>query len=222
MFIYQFKELPLVFIFNEKCACTTIKNIINDIDKLYENDEIKDEKKRFFFAHNNPNSIFQNVTIYDILKNKTHHVIFFMRNPYHRFLSGYTKIRYKSRILQRIDKSKKREECLELIKNYNINVDEWGEIISQIEHKNIEPHFKPQTYNIENIFNYDKLTLYDIEQLSNLNEYVKEHFDIDLNCNIHEKYDLKKSKPTQKTIDSVYEYYKQDFELLHYDKEFKL
>ena len=55
MFIYQFKELPLIFIFNEKCACTTIKNIINDIDKLYDNDEIKDEKKRFFIAHNNPN-----------------------------------------------------------------------------------------------------------------------------------------------------------------------
>tara|TARA_E500000178_G_scaffold230160_1_gene226674 strand:+ start:2971 stop:3108 length:138 start_codon:yes stop_codon:yes gene_type:complete len=42
------------------------------------------------------------------------------------------------------------------------------------------------------------------------------------NCNIHEKYDLKKSKPLEETIDSVYEYYKKDFELLHYDKEFKL
>ena len=123
MFIYQFKNLPLIFIFNEKCACTTIKNIINDIDKLYENDQIKDESKRFLFAHNNPNSMFQNVKINDILKKKTHHVFFFMRNPYHRFLSGYSKIRYKSRILQRIDKSKKPEECLELINNYNINID---------------------------------------------------------------------------------------------------
>ena len=222
MFIYQFKELPLIFIFNEKCACTTIKNIINDIDKLYDNDEIKDEKKRFFIAHNNPNAMFQNVTINNILKNKTHHVLFFMRNPYHRFLSGYSKIRYKSRILQRIDKSKKPEGCLQLINNYNIDVNEWGKIISNIEHKNIEPHFKPQTFKVEKIFNYKKLTLYDIEQLSNLNEYVKEHFDIDLHCNIHEKYDLKKSKPCQETIDSVYEYYKKDFELLHYDKEFKL
>ena len=48
MFIYQFKELPLIFIFNEKCACTTIKNIINDIDKLYKNDQIKNENERFF------------------------------------------------------------------------------------------------------------------------------------------------------------------------------
>lgn len=222
MFIYQFKELPLIFIFNEKCACTTIKNIINDIDKLYDNDKIKDESQRFLFAHNNPNAMFQNVTINNILKNKTHHVLFFMRNPYHRFLSGYSKIRYKSRILQRIDKSKKPEDCLQLINNYNINVDEWGKIISNIEHKNIEPHFKPQTFNVKKIFNYEKLTLYDIEQLSNLNEYVKEHFNIDLHCNIHDKYDLKKSKPCQETIDSVYEYYKQDFELLHYDKEFKL
>ena len=222
MFIYQFKELPLIFIFNEKCACTTIKNIINDIDKLYENDNIENENERFLSAHNNPNAIFRNVKVDDILKNKTHHVLFFMRNPYHRFLSGYSKIRYKSRILQRIDKSKKPEDCLQLINNYNIDVDEWGKIISNIEHKNIEPHFKPQTFKVEKIFNYKKLTLYDIEQLSNLNEYVKEHFDIDLNCNIHEKYDLKKSKPCQETIDSVYEYYKRDFELLHYGKEFKL
>lgn len=222
MFIYQFKELPLVFIFNEKCACTTIKNIINDIDKLYENDQIKNVSERFFFAHNNPNAMFQNVTINNILKNKTHHVLFFMRNPYYRFLSGYSKIRYKSRILQRIDKSKKPEDCLQLINNYNIDVNEWGKIISNIEHKNIEHHFKPQTFKVEKIFNYKKLTLYDIEQLSNLNEYVKEHFNIDLHCNIHDKYDLKKSKPCQETIDSVYEYYKQDFELLHYDKEFKL
>ena len=36
MFIYKFKKLPFIFIYNAKCACSNIKNIINDIEKLYE------------------------------------------------------------------------------------------------------------------------------------------------------------------------------------------
>ena len=52
---------------------------ILNFDHLYDNDEIKDESQRFLSAHNNPNAMFQNVTINNILKDKTHHVFFFMR-----------------------------------------------------------------------------------------------------------------------------------------------
>ena len=47
MFLYKFKTLPLIFIFNAKCACSNIKNIINDIDKLYETKEFFDVHKHF-------------------------------------------------------------------------------------------------------------------------------------------------------------------------------
>ena len=85
MFVYKFKTLPLIFIFNAKCACSNIKNIINDIDKLY-------ETKEFFDVHKHK---FTNINAKNLRENTTHHVIFFIRNPYHRFLSGYTKVKNK-------------------------------------------------------------------------------------------------------------------------------
>ena len=48
MFIYKFKDLPLIFIFNEKCACTTIKNMINDIDHLYDTEKYFDVHRHQF------------------------------------------------------------------------------------------------------------------------------------------------------------------------------
>ena len=211
MFIYKFKKLPFIFIYNAKCACSNIKNIINDIDKLYETNNFHDIHKYKF----------NNINYKQLLENKTHHIIFFVRNPYHRFISGYSKITNRLILKIRFDKSKTLEECRELIKNCNININEWAKIILNIEPKNLEHHFKPQTYEIKNILlNNKKIFYYDIDVLSDLKTFLKKKFNVKINCNIRDKYSLKKEEPSNETKELIYQYYKDDFELLNYSKEY--
>lgn len=210
MFIYKFKELPLIFIFNEKCACTTIKNMINDIDHLYNTEQYFDVHKYQF----------SNMTIDELFLDNESIVLFFSRNPYSRFLSGYTKIRYKSILKLRLDSSKTQRKCNELVKNGNINVDEWAEIIQKIEPQHLESHFRPQTHGLEEYLKLDKAILYDIHKLSQVHTYLEKTFHISLPCEIHDSYDLKKEEPSKKTKQLVMEYYKNDFELLHYSTDF--
>lgn len=210
MFIYKFKELPLIFIFNEKCACTTIKNMINDIDHLY-------DTEKYFDVHKHQ---FSNMTIDELFLDNESIVLFFSRNPYSRFLSGYSKIRYKSILKLRLDTSKTQRKCNELVKNGNINVDEWAEIIHRIEPQHLESHFRPQTHGLEEYLKLDKAILYDIHKLSQVHTYLEKTFHISLPCEIHDSYDLKKEEPSEKTKQLVMEYYKNDFELLHYSIDF--
>lgn len=210
MFIYKFKELPLIFIFNEKCACTTIKNMINDIDHLY-------DTEKYFDVHKHQ---FSNMTIDELFLDNESIVLFFSRNPYSRFLSGYSKIRYKSILKLRLDSSKTQRKCNELVKNGNINVDEWAEIIQKIEPQHLESHFRPQTHGLEEYLKSDKAILYDIHKLSQVHTYLEKTFHISLPCEIHDSYDLKKEEPSEKTKQLVMEYYKNDFELLHYSIDF--
>ena len=211
MFFYKFKTLPLIFIFNEKCGCTTIKNVINDIDDLFDTNE-------YFDVHKHK---FTNISHAKLHENTTHHVVFFVRNPYERFLSGYTKIKNKLILKIRFDAEKTLKQCNELVKDANINVEEWAEIISTIPFENIERHFKPQTFTIrEYLRRHKEVFIYDIEKLSNLKEFLHEKFDIIIDCDIHDKYSMKKKEPSEKTKELVYAYYKDDFELLNYPKEF--
>jgi len=213
MFFYKFKTLPLIFIFNAKCGCTTIENIINDVDNLF-------DTKEYFDVHKHKDK-FINTTPAELCENTTHHVIFFVRNPYHRFLSGYTKIKNKLILKIRFDESKTIRQCNELVKDANVNVEEWAEIVSNISYNNIERHFKPQTCSIvQYLHDHKEVIVYDIEELSNLKVFLHEKFDITIDCDIHAKYNLKKHEPSDKTKELVYEYYKDDFELLNYSKEF--
>ncbi len=210
MFIYKFKELPLIFIFNEKCACTTIKNVINDIDHLY-------ETEKYFDVHKHK---FSNMEIDDLFMDRESVVFVFSRNPYSRFLSGYSKIRYKSILKLRIDSSKTQNQCNEIVKQGDINVDEWAEIINTIEPRNLESHFRPQTLGLEEFLSTNRAIVYDISKLSKLNHYMKENYQIMLPCEIHDSYDLKKEEPSEKTKQHIRQYYKNDFELLSYSFDF--
>lgn len=212
MFIYKFKELPLIFIFNEKCACTTIKNMINDIDHLY-------DTEKYFDVHGHQ---FSNMSIDELSLDNESIVLFFSRNPYSRFLSGYSKIRYKSILKLRVDSSKTQNKCNELVNNGNINVDEWATIIHKIEPKYLESHFRPQTHGLEEFLKLDRVILYDINRLSQVHNYLEKTFQISLPCEIHDSYDLKKEEPNEKTKQLVVEYYKHDFELLNYSTVFSM
>ena len=210
MFIYKFKELSLIFIFNEKCACTTIKNMINDIDHLY-------DTETYFDVHKHK---FSNMSIDELFLDNESIILFFSRNPYSRFLSGYSKIRYKSILKLRVDSSKTQKKCNELVNNGNINVDEWAEIIHQIKPNHLESHFRPQTHGLEDFLNSDRVILYDIHNLSQVHTYLEETFHISLPCEIHDSYDLKKEEPSEKTKQLIIDYYKNDFELLKYSTDF--
>ena len=210
MFIYKFKELSLIFIFNEKCACTTIKNMINDIDHLY-------DTETYFDVHKHK---FSNMSIDELFLDNESIILFFSRNPYSRFLSGYSKIRYKSILKLRVDSSKTQKKCNELVNNGNINVDEWAEIIHQIKPNHLEFHFRPQTHGLEDFLNSDRVILYDIHNLSQVHTYLEKTFHISLPCEIHDSYDLKKEEPSEKTKQLIIDYYKNDFELLKYSTDF--
>ena len=212
MFIYKFKDLPLIFIFNEKCACTTIKNMINDIDKLYDTNE-------YFDVHKHK---FSNIEIEDLFSDKDSIVLFFTRNPFSRFLSGYSKIRYKSILKLHLDSSKSRNQCNELVKNGDIDINEWAEIINQIEPSNLERHFRPQTHGIEEYLQMNKAIIYDISKLNQVLNYLEQTFQIKIQCNIHDSYNLKKEVPNENTKQIIVNYYKNDFELLNYPMEFSL
>lgn len=210
MFIYKFKELSLIFIFNEKCACTTIKNMINDIDHLY-------DTEKYFDVHRHK---FSNMSIDELFLDNESIILFFSRNPYSRFLSGYSKIRYKTILKLRVDSSKPQKKCNELVKDSNIDIDEWAEIIHQIEPKNLESHFRPQTHNLEEFLKLERVILYDIHNLSQVHTYLEKTFHISLPCEIHDSYDLKKEEPSEKTKQLIIDYYKNDFELLKYSTDF--
>ena len=209
MFIYKFKELSLIFIFNEKCACTTIKNMINDIDHLY-------DTEKYFDVHKHK---FSNMSIDELFLDNESIILFFSRNPYSRFLSGYSKIRYKTILKLRVDSSKTQKKCNELVKDSNIDIDEWAEIIHQIEPKNLESHFRPQTHNLEEFLKLERVILYDIHNLSQVHTYLEKTFHISLPCEIHDSYDLKKEEPSEKTKQLIIDYYKNDFELLKYSTD---
>ena len=210
MFIYKFKEISLIFIFNEKCACTTIKNMINDIDHLY-------DTEKYFDVHRHK---FSNMSIDELFLDNESIILFFSRNPYSRFLSGYSKIRYKTILKLRVDSSKTQKKCNELVKDSNIDIDEWIEIIHQIEPKNLESHFRPQTHNLEEFLKLERVILYDIHNLSQVHTYLEKTFHISLPCEIHDSYDLKKEEPSEKTKQLIIDYYKNDFELLKYSIDF--
>ena len=211
MFIYKFKTLPLIFIFNAKCACSNIKNIINDIDKLY-------ETKEYFDVHKHK---FNNINGKDLRENTTHHVIFFIRNPYHRFLSGYTKIKNKLILKLRFDQSKTLNECNKIVKEGNVNIEEWAKIITNIQPEHLEHHFKSQTFGIKDLLLKNKnICYYDIDNLNNLKSFLSENYDINIECNIRDKYNMKKHEPSDETKELIYEYFKEEFELLNYSKEY--
>jgi len=184
--------------------------MINDIDHLY-------DTEKYFDVHKHK---FSNMSIDELFLDNESIILFFSRNPYSRFLSGYSKIRYKTILKLRVDSSKTQKKCNELVKDSNIDIDEWAEIIHQIEPKNLESHFRPQTHNLEEFLKLERVILYDIHNLSQVHTYLEKTFHISLPCEIHDSYDLKKEEPSEKTKQLIIDYYKNDFELLKYSIDF--
>jgi Zn-dependent metalloprotease len=207
--MYKFKNHPLIFVFNEKCACTTIKHIINDIENLY---TIKDGVS----IHNKS---FNNVTLWRIInKLKDHHVIFFSRNPYKRFISGYSKIVNKNILQLRLIKNKSFEECKKILNGANITIEEWCNILVSIDKKYLDSHFLDQTYKIKELFKHKNIQVYDIENLNNISSTLK-NFNIDICLNVKNPYKYKKPSIDVEIKNKIFQYYKQDFELLNYNKD---
>ena len=207
MFIYKFKKLNLLFVFNPKCACSTIKNVINQIDNNYEIKKYMDVHK-YSFSNTNIKSV--------MTKYKNCHVIFFIRNPYNRFISGYSKITNKLILKMRFDKSKNISECNKIVNYGKINIKEWENIIVNIKPENLDTHFKPQTYNIQNLLEHKNIKLFDIKNLSNLEKYINNLFKIDIDIDIHPVYDRKRPYIDSDTMNIIYQYYYDDFYKLGY------
>jgi hypothetical protein len=210
MFIYKFKNLNLIFVFNKKCACTTIKNIINQIDNKYKLNKFTDVHK-YSWKNTNIKSV---MTDY-----KNYHVIFFIRNPYDRFISGYSKITNKLILQLRFDKSKNLKKCNKIVNYGDININQWANIIINIKPNNLDNHFKPQTLNIKNLLKHKNIKLYDIKNLSNLNKYINNLLKININLDIHLIYNRNREKIDSEIMKLIYKYYYEDFSKLGYSAD---
>ena len=148
-FIYKLKKIPFVFIFNAKVACSNIKQIIRQVDNLNLPSDMKIHKHKF-----------NNISKSDLLNldNNTK-IIYFIRNPYDRVLSGYTKISNgRKHILKlRIDMSKNLKHNNKIVNYGNVSLIEWIDILNNIKIDNLENHFIPQTYKMEEIIKKKKL-----------------------------------------------------------------
>jgi len=210
MMIYKFKNLDLIFVYNPKCACSTIKNIINQIDNNYEINKYMDVHK-YSFSNTNINSVMNEY--------KNCHVIFFIRNPYKRFISGYSKITNKLILKLRFDKSKNLCECNKIVNYGKININEWANIILNIKQENIDNHFKSHTYYIQNLLEHKNIKLFDIKDLNNLDKYINNLFKINIDIDIHPVYDRIRPSIDSDIMNIIYKYYYDDFYKLGYTKD---
>ena len=201
---YKCISLDLVIVYSLKCASSRIKYIIDQIDDR-DNGNVKGRIN------------FYNTTIDKILtKYKSLLVVFFVRNPYDRFISGYSKFLNKNIIQIKFDNRKSQTECNKLTKNGSLSIEEWCTVLTKIPHENVEEHFAPQTKNIGNLMNHKKLVLYDINNLDNFNNFLIDKFNTNLNLEILPKYTYEKPSINKKIIQLINEYYKEDFIKLGY------
>jgi len=203
--------LNLIFIFNPKCGCTTLKHFIDRVDNIR-----TDSNENIY------NSVRSNTNISEIMtKYKDCYVVYFVRNPYERFISGYSKIINKLILRLKIDKTLSIKKCNEMVNYGDITIDEWATVIANIDHNNIEDHFSPQTRNIGNLLNHKNVKLYDIKNLDNICEYINKNFGINLVTIVNPRSNYIKPIISSETKEIIYKYYKNDFDLLCYDKDFE-
>lgn len=202
---YKFKKLNLVFCYNAKCACTTIKNIINQIDNLYQLDNYQAVHHRKFTN----TDIEKIMTIY-----QNCYIIFFIRNPYDRAISGYSKIGHKIRF----DRRKTLIKCRELVNNGDISIINWIKLITTIPPKYLEGHFGPQTHKIKHLLRHRNIKLYDINYLDNFEKYINKLLNIKLSLNIHPEYKRIRPELDNDTKKLVYNYFMIDFNSFGYNE----
>ena len=164
---------------------------------------------------------FNNISKSDLLNldNNTK-IIYFIRNPYDRVLSGYTKISNgrKPILKLRIDMSKNLKHNNKIVNYGNVSLIEWIDILNNIKIDNLENHFIPQTYNMEEIIKKKKIIFYDIEKLNKFDDFLKNK-NININLNIASKNNRdRKEILTEKSKEIIYNIYKKDFQLLNYNK----
>lgn len=209
--IYLLKKYKLIFIFNAKCACTTIKNIIGQMENI--------KIKKYFDVHN---MNFNNVSIDDVINNYyDYQIIFFKRNPYERFVSGYSKVTNGLILKLRFLLNKTQKQCNKLVNNGNISLSNFVDLITSQQPKNLDNHFVPQTFRTTMLFNSrPNFYIYEIDDLYKFDKFLDDTFNIKINLNIHKKYNQKKKHLlSDEDKQKIHDYYIDDFELLGYEKE---
>ncbi len=216
--IYKFKNRPLIFVFNPKTASSTILNIINQIDNIFPYDDVDtmpvNRHRRKFWVNYLKND-------YNMLKKYKHcKIIFFARHPYERIISGYSKVTNGLILTMQFIKNKSQQECNKLVKDGNITFPEWCDLITSIDKKQLDFHFIPQTQNHKAVFKCPNVHVYDINKLSNLQSYLKNKFNINVNITVKQKYERERPSIPEHKKNKIYQFYKEDFDLLGYQKQF--
>jgi hypothetical protein len=80
----------------------------------------------------------------------------------------------------------------------------------------LDPHFRPQTYGCEDLFQRRDIRLYDINELGNLDITLKNQYNIDKIFSIHPRYFGVRPKLKEELVPFVQHYFKRDYELLSY------
>lgn len=208
VFFNIIKKFKIIFIFNEKCACTTIKNIICQLNGI----KVKNfnDVDRMKFNNTNLESIIATYSDYNIL--------FFYRNPYDRLISGYNKVLNKKILKLQFQKNKSVKKCTSILNNCNISFKEFVKIIISVNPIYLDTHFRHQTYNLEKLFTLKKNVLYNIENLINFEIFLKDEYNINVKLDIHDKYKWDRPEITKDFKDDIYKYFEQDFKLLKIPK----
>ena len=211
MFIYLIKKYNIIFIFNPKCACSSIKKYISNIEELNYN------KERGKIHKYNWNNIKKEELI---TKYKDVPVVFFKRRPVDRLMSGYKKVL--NSLINKIGivTNKSKEYNSKILKNGNIDVLDFIDVLLKHKNEDLEVHFRSQTYGIGDILRKRHIYYYDIDNLQNINKYLKNEFNINVNANVDKKYNYYNKK--NEIYDYMKKYYKNNKYILPKSYENKI
>ncbi len=157
MYYYIIPKLNLIVGWNPKVACTTIFYLLltklnHEIKGNIHNDMINKENRQSgkYDIYDLHNPKFENIDLNSYTK------ICIVRNPYERLISG---------IIQRSEFLVS-DDCKNHMKGKDLSKNTITELLQNLKtHNYIEPHFNPQTININN-FKFDQVI--PLEQISKL------------------------------------------------------
>lgn len=207
MFIYRFKRLNLVFVFNKKAACTTIKHVINHMDDL---GHVCQKHHQIHFH------VKSNCTLDQIMAMACP-IVLFKRHPVDRFISGFGKVESKRILTIKFDKSQSQEQCNALVQQGNLPINHWANVLSNVRPKNLDSYFALQTLHLKPLLKHPQLVMFDIDNLDTLPTFLSKLLGKDMQFKVHPKYDRQRPRLDDATHQVVLSMYKQDLELLRYE-----
>lgn len=228
----NFTQIPqheLIFAWNPKGACSNIKNIICQIEGI--------EVEKFMSVHSMKLDHLNKQKVLNwyeypfkwnenlaklILKRKPYSeysIIFFSRNPYDRIISGFGKIPSKQILKLGFRKNLSEKENFDLLEGCNISFERYIELVCESDPKYLDTHFRPQTYDAEEIFKHKDLLIYDIENLIDLPKFLLEKYGVKNTITVRQKNNRERPLIPNYYRDMIYDYFKRDFEILGYEKE---